>query len=128
MFCPKCGKENPDTKQFCGECGVPLIKRVSPDTQQNNTQKKTEYAPSAGMIVIGLFIILAMYLFPLPNQSIFGGTFTLAKTIELCSSPFPMIRCNSTLSWIFYLGWIVGVIFIVLGICNKKETWVFKQK
>jgi hypothetical protein len=24
MFCPKCGKENPDTNQYCGKCGESL--------------------------------------------------------------------------------------------------------
>ncbi len=24
MFCPKCGKPNPDDAQFCGDCGNPL--------------------------------------------------------------------------------------------------------
>lgn len=41
MFCPKCGKENPDTNQFCGNCGVPLVrsptnKQLPPKSKNNN--------------------------------------------------------------------------------------------
>ena len=31
MFCPKCGKENPDTNQFCGACGKRLSKNYIRD-------------------------------------------------------------------------------------------------
>jgi hypothetical protein len=53
MFCPKCGNEKPNDKQFCGECGVPLVqsptnKQLPPKSKNNN-------------FIIGLivFIILA---------------------------------------------------------------------
>ena len=122
MFCPKCGKENPDDKQFCGECGSPLIKRVLPDTQ-NNTQKKTVSSPSAGMIIVGILIILGMYLVPIvPSSSFWGNSMTLAKTWELCTSLIPIVRCSYGLPWTFYFGWIIGVVLIVMGICNKKEV------
>lgn len=29
MFCPKCGKENPDTAKFCGGCGASLPQRAA---------------------------------------------------------------------------------------------------
>ena len=37
MYCQKCGKENPDTNQFCGGCGADLK-----NIDQNTTQKKIE--------------------------------------------------------------------------------------
>jgi len=41
MFCPKCGKEKPDDKQFCGECGTSLVRsptneQVPPKSKNNN--------------------------------------------------------------------------------------------
>ncbi|MFC1783868.1 zinc ribbon domain-containing protein [Planctomycetota bacterium] len=26
MKCPKCQSDNPDTKEFCGDCGAKLVK------------------------------------------------------------------------------------------------------
>jgi predicted amidophosphoribosyltransferase len=36
MFCPSCGAENPDNKNFCGKCRRPLnvVARVSRDFGQ----------------------------------------------------------------------------------------------
>jgi hypothetical protein len=121
MFCPKCGKERPDDKQFCRECGSPLFKRVPTDTQ--NTQKKTVSSPDAGMIIIGILIILGMYLVPIvPSSSFWGNSMTLAKTWEYCTSPIPVIHCNLAHTWFFYFGWIIGVVLIVMGIYNKKTV------
>ena len=93
MFCQKCGKENPDTNQFCGDCGEPLKKII-----QDNTQKKTTYKPSVVLILMGLFIISAIYLLPISSVP-FGGTITLAKQVELCSAPFSSLlyRCSDSL-------------------------------
>jgi hypothetical protein len=121
MFCPKCGKEKPNDKQFCGECGSPLFKRVPTDTQ--STQKKTVSSPDAGMIIIGILIILGMYLVPIvPSSSFWGNSMTLAKTWELCTSPIPIVQCSYGLPWIFYIVWIIGVVLIVMGICNKEKV------
>ena len=92
MFCQKCGKENPGTNQFCGEWGEPLKKIV-----QDNTQKKIEHKPRIVLILMGLFIILAMYLVPF-NQSYLGSSLTSAKTVEICSSPFPVHQMSWCLS------------------------------
>lgn len=120
MFCPKCGKENPDTNQFCGGCGEGLIKIPS-----NKTQKKTVYKPIIILILFGILIILAMYLLPVvPCQSTIYGACktTLAKTSEICGSGMPGTQsCNELISWTFFIGWGIGIILIVMGICNKKK-------
>ncbi len=33
MFCPNCGKKQPDTAVFCGECGTPLARRETPSEE-----------------------------------------------------------------------------------------------
>jgi hypothetical protein len=56
MFCPSCGKENPDTNQFCGVCG----ERISINYKRDLTGK---YAPEICAICkgsgkyIGTFLI-----------------------------------------------------------------------
>ena len=120
MFCPECGKEKPDNKKFCDECGSALFKRVPTNTQQKKTEKRTEFSPIVFLILIGILIILALYLVPIV-PSYFGNSLTLSKTVELCSSPFPVIGCNESYQWMFYIGWIIGIFCIVLGVFNKKD-------
>lgn len=112
MFCPECGKENPDINQFCSTCGESL---------KNNTHIKSEYRPTLFLILWGLFIILSMYLLPIfPNQVFFGyGFTTLAKTVESISSS--LVRCPEFISWIFFFGWGFSVSLIVIEVTHKKE-------
>jgi serine/threonine protein kinase/Tfp pilus assembly protein PilF/TolA-binding protein len=37
MECPKCHSENPDTKQFCADCGTKLIRKRKPDSREPGT-------------------------------------------------------------------------------------------
>lgn len=39
MFCPKCGKEIPDTAKFCSGCGTQTIKTQAPVQQQKTVQQ-----------------------------------------------------------------------------------------
>jgi hypothetical protein len=110
MLCPFCGKYNPDTSQLCGVCGEPL-----PKTSSDDTQKKRIYAPVVPLIVIGIIIILAMYLFPI------GGS-PLARHADLCSSPsFIFYNCPGGISWVVFLGWLIGVACIITGIFYWKK-------
>ena len=76
MFCPKCGKENPDTNQFCGVCGENLIK-TPPIQKETLTPKEkrairaqieiknTEYEQYRGwgptiLIILGILTIWAL--------------------------------------------------------------------
>jgi predicted nucleic acid-binding Zn ribbon protein len=93
MFCPKCGKEIPDDKQFCDECGTALFKKVAPDTHKK----------SPGLILMGIFVILAMYLIPIIQPTLFGSSYTLAKNVELCSSPLPSLNAMTHIYGFFML-------------------------
>jgi len=110
MFCQKCGKENPDTCQFCWICGEPLTK-TSPD----DTQKKPVYAPIVPLILTGIIIILALYLVPIGGEPI-------ARRADLCSSPsFLFYNCPEGISWVLFLGWLLGVTCILAGILSWKK-------
>ena len=51
MFCPKCGKENPDNNQLCEVCRANLMKGI---------KNRTVFAESVIWIIIGiLFGLLA---------------------------------------------------------------------
>lgn len=69
MYCPKCGKENPENSQFCQECAAALKADAQASTpaqqiQQNNVivqtekpKKKRKGCLTAIIIVVVLFII-----------------------------------------------------------------------
>ncbi len=112
MFCPKCGEENSDTNHFCGVCGASLIK---------NIQKKTSvFAPIVPLIIIGVLLILSMYLLPLFE---FGTSkITLAQTVEYCNSMRWLgANCYEASSWMFFIGWGIGLMTIAIGFFNWKK-------
>ena len=39
LFCTKCGKENNNTNQFCGECGE-MLKKMVQDTSSREEQEE----------------------------------------------------------------------------------------
>jgi hypothetical protein len=81
MFCPKCGKENPDTNQYCGKCGGSLkiytqqsSEKLTPShienqhdkiNEQQNIQAKSEnkIAEFIQYIGWGPFILIVLGLF-----------------------------------------------------------------
>ena len=123
MYCPECGTENKDAAKFCLDCGArikPKAPEVKPAPTQQRTEKMTEFSPIIVLILIGIVIILGLYLIPL-GQTYFGTGITLSKMVEMCSSPSPFIRCNNTLFWMYYIGWLLGLGCIVIGIFHKNE-------
>jgi hypothetical protein len=94
MFCPKCGKENPDTNQFCGSCGENLLKLSS-----NHTNKQTMRPIFWGVIgfVVGFIGWIGFNLMSLgtilhggPNWMVQGGVF-LFGLLFLFSLPVAII-------------------------------------
>ena len=93
MFCQKCGKENPDTNQFCGTCGESLVKISQPiqkkaSNEERIDQVKNKIAESkkdleassdawpAILFILGVLLIFGVFL--RGNQLIFGaGRFIL---------------------------------------------------
>ena len=40
MYCPKCRNENPDTAEFCNECGCEF-RKAKPSAQENNQESES---------------------------------------------------------------------------------------
>lgn len=119
MFCPKCGKENPDTNQFCVGCGVNLTYSSIPPPPQS---QKYRSSPDVFGIFFGLAILFSMYMLPIVPKGKYSVT--LADLAYMCSNPLSqaMYGCSETGSvYVLYGGWIVALFFIIAGLFHKVE-------
>ena len=60
MFCPKCGKINPDNAQVCSGCGVSLEEEVAV-TATKKKPSALKFVVAAAIIVIAV-IVLVLFL------------------------------------------------------------------
>ncbi len=82
MFCPECGKDNPDTNQFCGVCGA----ITSINKEKCNKKKSWNLACKiVGLVSLfgGFGILLVTYANPVID--LFGVQVTLAQLNSYCS-------------------------------------------
>jgi len=128
LYCPECGIENKDTAKFCLECGARIKPQPTVPDVNFLRSEKTVYEPSVGLILLGIVIILAMYIIPIfPMPSLTGKTIaTLAQIQGLCSTFSILVACPPWVSLTFYLGWGIGIVFIVIGIFNKKKVIIYE--
>ena len=81
MFCPSCGRQNPDNVAFCTFCGKALPQKSSPPTviepvktatqsPQKNSAPKARLSFTAvkavitGLLVVGLILIVIQLYYP----------------------------------------------------------------
>jgi len=119
MFCPNCGTENPNDNKHCKECGSPLMNISIPPPPTYRS------APNAFGIGFGAIILATMYLLPIiPLSSL--GLVTLSDYASKCSSgklSTMLYGCSNTnVQWIFYIGWIAAIFFLVSGLFHKEEA------
>ena len=70
MYCTKCGKRNPDGKNYCTFCGAPLKKTeaVKPQNPQNEQKKKTKKKPWKTVAALAAVAIAGVLCFVLFNN------------------------------------------------------------
>lgn len=56
MFCPKCGKINPDNNIECSGCGTPLGEKVAKKTQKKG--KVWKIMAVLAIVVIALVVLI----------------------------------------------------------------------
>jgi hypothetical protein len=112
MFCPKCGKENPDDHKCCMDCGNSL-------TGLQPAAPQYRYSPEPWGIGMGILIIAMIYL--LPVMPVLKKYVSLAQYLILCNSS--AYSCDGTvISWIFFLLWLTALFFIFVSVFNKKRV------
>jgi uncharacterized membrane protein YvbJ len=73
MFCPSCGRENPDNVAFCMFCGKAMTPAATPkDTQTNPTPKratapktKISFTTVKALVTVLLIVSLALVILQL---------------------------------------------------------------
>src|SRR4030066_1341676 len=58
MKCPKCHQENPETKQFCADCGTRLTPAGSPQASFTKTLETTTDELARGTLFAGRYEII----------------------------------------------------------------------
>jgi hypothetical protein len=73
-----------------------------------------------GIVIIGILIIGAMYTIPLFGSA--SHMYTLSSLVSFCDNPLIGLLAGSqcqTYKTEFYLGWIVGIIIIAIGLFSR---------
>jgi hypothetical protein len=124
MFCQKCGKENPDSNQFCGACGENLFNLYENHEQTKNIKNTKKRKKNFGIVIVGIFSLLIggliiFYINVFPVASVLGHGITIAQMDSLCSNIVVGVlsrgSCNDVHTQ-FVLGWIIGLVLIITGI------------
>ncbi len=101
MFCTKCGVENADTSKFCRKCGAPLRQRIS---------ENVAATPVAPAVEIKSEQQAAPPVFTeLPQKEP-----EVASQLSPAGSVTFQLKPNMASAACYLLGWVTGIIFILL--------------
>ena len=109
MFCPSCGKENPDGAAFCGGCGFSFEKVVP----QAAPVAEAPVAPVAAAPVAAAPVAPVQPVYAAPEASAVGDD-SLAKSIMTMGIVSIVFACTFWLS-------LVGIIFGAIGLSKAKK-------
>jgi len=119
MFCPKCGKENPDSNQFCGVCG----ERTSLNYEQPSKKKEWRKWKFA-LKIIGLLSIFGGFITLLtiyanPVTELLGLELSLAQLHSYCGvaaiNALSGVSCSGVHD-LFYFELVIATILIISGL------------
>jgi Na+/serine symporter len=116
-FCPSCGANLPPDVKFCSNCGERIDRiSIAPQTRPINLE-------SAASIIVGILVIAVLYTFPIGIS--FNRNYTIAEINAACNSALGQIAQLAFQSnecgfynAIFIIGWISGLILIIIGIAQ----------
>ena len=113
MFCPKCGKETPETQAFCASCGAPLAKaeaKQEGSAVQGGISSKSRLAASllAFHSILGLFGAHRFYIGK-------TGTATLMLVLTIVGIATAWIFVGIAFLAVTYIWAMIDFIFAVTG-------------
>lgn len=112
MFCPKCGKENKDTTQFCAGCGSPLGNQKTVSTQTSKQAVRGATMPPPHTMNAG------------GGQTINVNVASEVKKNGIGTAGFVFALFALFLFWIPVFGWILwflGAIFSLIGLFRTPK-------
>ena len=59
MFCPKCGRINPDDNELCAGCGSPLHEEKE-ETNKKNSRGTRKKVVAAAIVLAAVLAVLAL--------------------------------------------------------------------
>lgn len=126
MFCPKCGKEIPDTDQFCPFCGAPVAAEEKPVEPEN---KAVNFDPED--IVRSRYLAALCYINPIfmiigllvePNSKFIRYHMNQSIMLDVFSVALILIMIIPFLGWIIgAVGSIAAVVFMIMGILHAVK-------
>lgn len=114
MFCGECGTQNPDTNQFCKNCGKPLKRsRQAPAPQPAAVPYQPPVAPQAA----------AQPVYYPPQQPVYGQPQAVAAGAAAMATPpkntgmlvLGILSVIAGLAAFFFYPYILGALAILLG-------------
>ena len=117
--CSSCGAIIDPNSPYCPKCN----RLVNPSLLETKPIESTTKSKTFGEVIIGIIIIAALYLFPYATLN--NRNLSIADLNSLCDSGIGqfaqlLVQTNcSTYNAIFIIGWIVGIVFILIGIFRK---------
>ena len=105
--CPKCGKEFPDDKNFCDNCGVQLaVKQVAPVAAQSQVVQPPVQQPKGLKkigIIIGIVAIVAVVIVLLLYFLVFqnNATATIGQLVGEWDEEYHVGIATSDATWTF---------------------------
>ena len=121
MFCTKCGAENADTGKFCRKCGTPLRQRTTSNASDNaeaETKPESQHDPAAKLASETSPALQV----PAPQEA--PRVITEPPPQKQTDSALPQappsggitfqLKPNIAAAACYLLGWVTGIIFILL--------------
>lgn len=113
MFCSRCGTENPDDGSFCMKCGAGLGTSESGGAAPAKAGTGLE-SNVAGLLCYVLGWLTGLIFFLIEKEDRFVR-FHAMQSIVVFGGLSVLSIATSIISWIPYLGWLIFLVWILVG-------------